>query len=620
MGHKYKTIFLNKEEVKDFIDGDGSPIVLLNGLSSINVFVGSNNTGKSRFLRSILKIPKIKHRISEDITIFNQLDEISEELKEVVSQNSSVTSFGVRDTQFSTVQGSLLPTIQNFIEDELDNNILVDKYQSIYNTLLLGGYDFRGGMTPGPGNINQLELGVHSVLQKNKEILEKINSLRVRQDSYKKYFIPILRGLNNFKSYLGDRNHDIYKARILDNYAINEHEHQVTVFTGQGLYEEVQKMHNGDPIQRKRLKDFEKFLKEEIFEDKTVEIIPRNDTGLGVLYVKIGNDDEYPIYELGDGVQSIIILTFPLFASERSIFFVEEPEMHLHPGLQRKLLKVFKERSNHQYFLTTHSNHFLDLTLDYEDVSLFTFNKDDNTKKVEIKLVSPGDEAMLQLLGAQNSSVFLSNASVWVEGITDRLYLRKYLEVYQEDKNIKISEDTDYSFVEYGGDNITHWSFLNQEEYPINIDKLCAKSILIADSDGDKKMERKSELQASLGNRYKLLSVREIENTLSFEVIANVLEEYELRNKNSEFIMPTFSTRTAFKKTGLGSFIQSQIFKNQRSKRKGGYKADSGTVKDKVAFCKKAISYINKENITEEALDLAKFIYEFVLTQKQNRS
>jgi len=71
---------------------------------------------------------------------------------------------------------------------------------------------------------------------------------------------------------------------------------------------------------------------------------------------------------------------------------------------------------------------------------------------------------------------------------------------------------------------------------------------------------------------------------------------------------------------GLGNFIQNKIFKEKLSKRRGGYKAESGTIKDKVGFCKKAVLFISKDNITEEALDLAKFIYDFVLGQKNLRN
>src|SRR6266481_5930628 len=62
----------------------------------------------------------------------------------------------------------------------------------------------------------------------------------------------------------------------------------------------------------------------------------------------------------------------------------------------------------------------------------------------------------------QNSSVFLSNSTIWVEGITDRRYVSHYLDLYQnhlrdESEANSLSaprryrQDLHYSFVEYAG-------------------------------------------------------------------------------------------------------------------------------------------------------------------------
>ena len=158
-----------------------------------------------------------------------------------------------------------------------------------------------------------------------------------------------------------------------------------------------------------------------------------------MLYVGIGGGEEYPIYELGDGIQSIIILTYPLFfhQGEDLLFFIEEPEHGLHPGMQRVFMETLmrEEFSSLQYFLTTHSNHLLDITLDIEQVSIYTFRKDTAAAEKDqfvIENVDNDHTNSLELIGVRNSSVFLSNCTIWVEGITDRIYIRKYLDVYQQ--------------------------------------------------------------------------------------------------------------------------------------------------------------------------------------------
>jgi predicted ATP-dependent endonuclease of OLD family len=169
--------------------------------------------------------------------------------------------------------------------------------------------------------------------------------------------------------------------------------------------------------------------------------------------------------------------------------------------MQRILLNLFVSLKNHQFFLTTHSNHFLDITLDIDNIAIFNVQK--NLAQAEkssaakpsfhLENVSKGDRSSLRLLGVNNSSVFLTNATIWVEGITDRMYLRNYLKIFQENESKKsqkkgksfrtFKEDVHFSFVEYGGSCITHWSFVDGVKNPMDIRWLCAESFLLVDRD-----------------------------------------------------------------------------------------------------------------------------------------
>ena len=79
-----------------------------------------------------------------------------------------------------------------------------------------------------------------------------------------------------------------------------------------------------------------------------------------------------------------------------------------------------------------------------------------------------------------------------MEGIYDRGYLRKYLEIFQRQNDMPFVEDIDYSFVEYSGSNITHWCFSDDDSkenrlYPeienILANRLSNRILLIADGD-----------------------------------------------------------------------------------------------------------------------------------------
>nr|WP_269203445.1 AAA family ATPase [Paenibacillus polymyxa] len=376
----------------------------------------------------------------------------------------------------------------------------------------------------------------------------------------------------------------------------------------------------------------QEFIGDTFFNGSKVALIPSVNSD--VVTVKIGDEQELPIFNLGDGIQSIIIQTFPLFAhmGECMLVFIEEPELYLHPGLQRKLLETFMrdEFKDFQFFFTTHSNHILDVTLDIAQISIYSLKKeleesDSNEKNANfiVENVSNEDNSLLEMLGVQNSSVYLSNCTVWVEGITDRYYIRRYLKLYQDHLGIaqkdRFKEDYHYSFVEYSGNNITHWSFLDNntdEDFgAMNVERLCSKLFLITDKDSDKKLPRQEKLQKNLGDRYYCLESKEIENLLEPRIIKQVVADYE-KTKLSELIFNQNFTRKTYLNRYLGKFIDDVL---NNTKRKVSYGSSSGTIRDKVKFSEKALKYMNSyDDMSDEAKDLAQKVYIFI--QQNNRN
>ncbi|WP_217696922.1 AAA family ATPase, partial [Paenibacillus odorifer] len=489
------------------------------------------------------------------------------------------------------------------------------------------------------GFLNKQETLQHS---EKFEIVDKIKALgnELKRDTesiigelnekYVNLYIPILRGLRPVTE------KDCYYDRTLKDYFNDEIQYskEMRVFTGYEMYSRIKALRLSKFEERKRLDQFELFLSEEFFMDKKVTLTADRDSD--VLLIKIGNEKEQPIYNLGDGIQSIILITFPLFFYKfnKLKVFIEEPELNLHPGLQRKLLEVLysnKYFGHCQFFISTHSNHFLDLTLDFSKVSIYTvkkqFEKDSNDffnleekPKFLIENISNEDNTVLEMLGVRNSSVFLSNCTIWVEGITDRYYIRHYLFLYQSHLKIpeaqKLFEDIHYSFVEYSGNNIVHWSFLDEEEVTkktINVERLCGRLFLITDKDGESKLPRQKKLQTKLGNRYYCLKSREIENLISKEVLKNVLADYEGVSV-SELCLKDFE-EADYQDEHIGSFLQN-IFYNAPNRR-GSYQSKSGAVSNKIDFCERTIGKIyNFEDLSTEAKELTILIYEFI--QKMN--
>jgi len=594
---------------------------LLDKLSKINVFVGENNSGKSRFMRGLAS--------SEYLTLLPNSD-----TKHVESIKRQITSkleklYNLHSLDSLGTQDDVLTQIKNHnLQKPLgETKDFLKEVEDVWKDVLRGkgrGLPFNSSASyfggdandPRHRHIGQALEGLYSAIQEEYQSVREVFPESGFQ--FDKLYIPALRGLRPFEG-----GQDTYLERTKRDYF--QQGFSPDIFTGLDLYNHVKNLLLGDLDEREVVGKFQAFLSNAFFGGKDVALIPRRDKD--VLYVKIGNENEFPIYDLGDGIQSIIVMTFPLFerSNDKMLVFIEEPEMYLHPGFQRVLINTFMKFDNHQFFMTTHSNHFLDLTLDYDHISIYAFRKQLGDveerivhPKFEVENVSNENTQPLELLGVKNSSVFLTNCTIWVEGITDRRYLAHYLEMYmkhlkKEDGNpIIYKEDLHYSFVEYSGGNITHWSFLGGE-HSIQVERLCAKLFLISDRDGMKKEERRETLQATLGDRYHCLESREIENLLAPHVLKKVVEDYEGTSIDS-----LAYTHDQYKNMYLGRFVENKVLKGNKQRR-GSYMEESGTVTQKVKFCERALSHIDSfDDLTDEAKSLTEEVYEFIRAQNSN--
>ena len=111
------------------------------------------------------------------------------------------------------------------------------------------------------------------------------------------------------------------------------------IHTGEDMYKEIQQKLLGREKDRKEIKEYEMFLSKNFFENKPINLIPNIITNY--MYINI-DGEEYELHNLGEGIKQLVIITYKMFMQKNkfSLFFIEEPELNLHPRTSKKINRV----------------------------------------------------------------------------------------------------------------------------------------------------------------------------------------------------------------------------------------------------------------------------------------
>ncbi len=248
-----------------------------------------------------------------------------------------------------------------------------------------------------------------------------------------------------------------------------------------------------------------------------------------VLYPSYATDCPIYVSHMGSGIAQLVIILSALIrrAGQETIVFVEEPETHLHPGLLRRAMQLFRSEPSNQFFVATHSNAIIDSVQRGDRVYQFRQDSRDGACTVVECRALTDQQRVLDELGVSGSTLLQANAVIWVEGPSDRLYIKAWLDEMTEAFGGGVKEGSDYSFAFYGGALLSHLSLSEDAEIDDLVSLICVNRYsavvmdrdLRADQSDDDLLERKKRVigEAEEDPEHRLAVVtdgREIENDL----------------------------------------------------------------------------------------------------------
>jgi hypothetical protein len=241
------------------------------------------------------------------------------------------------------------------------------------------------------------------------------------------------------------------------------------------------------------------------------------------------------------------------------IFCFEELENNLHPAMQKRFFGYLRNVALEKkctLFITTHSHIVIDLFSREPEAQLIHVKNDGQSGRLARadRVTSRTHHgSVFNDLGVRASDLLQSNCILWVEGPSDRIYVNKWIELF--DPELKEHDHFEFAFT--SGTLLSHIAY----DDPKGGDRIEAlrinrNAIILMDRDAaatpsglKPRVERVSSEMRSHGGLAWITKGREVENYIPVEALRLFLEEPELAPQEEDV-----SVFELIRDSGKGSF------------------------------------------------------------------
>lgn len=433
-----------------------NPPTWISPLSRVNIFVGANNSGKSNVLRYIYKVlvPSLHiHGTTQPLSGIdrNQGDPGPSWIQVEVPFDAEQEALSTRLPSHQLCAG-----LKGFIAPAGDALIASVAYpRTDQRTFPLAQM---------PPRQEAASRAVH-------DLWHAITG--TSGGSYSEHWYPGVANWVTNKAFADRSCHYVQTFRSIST-RLPEFESEYSKASGDHLIDELAKIERPSWDNQSRKEDFNKLQKflQTLLEDDQASVEISSDRSHIIVHM---GGQAIPLEALGSGIHEVFMLAADIVLRDDDIVLLEEPETHLHPALQRKLMMFLSTSTRSQLFITTHSS----IIIDTPDANIFGVRNDGDGARVHPLLTNHDRYIACRNLGYKASDLLQSNCILWVEGPSDRIYLSAWLKHIEP----KLVEGVHYSIMFYGGRLLSHLSAGDSDDELIQLLPINRRCAMLLDSD-----------------------------------------------------------------------------------------------------------------------------------------